>query len=740
MANRIKLIFEAVNNVSDSIADIKKDLDGLENITEIFGKESFGGLVSGIVSVAQEVVGALDEFGREAASFTALRDSYSDLVENIGLDSEQLLADMKRASGGMISESELMLSANKAVLLGVADTSEEIQNLLQISIARGRAFGLSASEAFDDIVTGLGRLSPLILDNLGIVVNTQATYEKYAATIGKTAQSLTDLEKKEALVAEVTRVSGSIVASNEKLYNSAQAAVDRYDSAVQDLRLTLSALVTDDYIKGYASWAEAIETVTATLKGQRTGITEYLEQLNRMILYQNLGVETGGQVADSLERSAAATELARTHTDRHATILKMKAQTDRDAAEATAAHAANLALFESALGQTGSEMSTFAALAHSAGVEMANLDEYVKQVKQSMGNFTSQFDQINSLSRSAANQVLGAAKRALPELGKDEALRILNQQLATIEGTTEGLKYQNLTAAELNLTYAEMAETLSSPFNDAIESAKDGQKAWNDSVKAGEQAYEKLRSQVESVLSGFLDPGVGVNPDEILEKLGLRQDSVNENARRLADVAVKGWESPWAQYLKDEFPELIGAAFEDGDIRAKAAELLKDFQDGLRPELLDKEKAKERVRRMLIGEQRMKELAEEITAELNEELGGVGIANIGAAARQALGVSGSEGDGGRTSGAAFGEGILDYVKGEDVGTQVVTVVAAQIITEGNLSRTYEAGKQHGSSWGQGFLNDVGDNVPVELIEILAKLVTPSVQNNLNTQTTLTGAN
>ena len=33
---------------------------------------------------------------------------------------------------------------------------------------RGRAMGLSTTQAFGDIVTGIGRMSPLILDNLGI--------------------------------------------------------------------------------------------------------------------------------------------------------------------------------------------------------------------------------------------------------------------------------------------------------------------------------------------------------------------------------------------------------------------------------------------------------------------------------------------------------------------------------------------------------------------------------------------
>jgi hypothetical protein len=60
--------------------------------------------------------------------------------------------------------------------------------------------GISATQAFNDIVTGLGRMSPLILDNLGITVDLEATMKRYAETLGKTSDALTDTERKQALV------------------------------------------------------------------------------------------------------------------------------------------------------------------------------------------------------------------------------------------------------------------------------------------------------------------------------------------------------------------------------------------------------------------------------------------------------------------------------------------------------------------------------------------------------------
>lgn len=56
-------------------------------------------------------------------------------------------------------------------------------------------------------------------------------------------------------------------------------------------------------------------------------------------------------------------------------------------------------------------------------------------------------------------------------------------------------------------------------------------------------------------------------------------------------------------------------------IRRAQRRILQEFQSGLRPELLDKEQIKSRVRQMLLGDQSSADLANEIAQELSSELG-----------------------------------------------------------------------------------------------------------------------
>lgn len=139
-----------------------------------------------IVKVGTELFNLGLESERIGASFRNL----SDDISGTYLDA------LKEASAGTVSELSLMKSANQALLLGIQ--KETIPELLKVSRALGKATGRTAEEAFADIATGIGRQSRLILDNLGIIVDTTKAYDDYARAIGTSASNLTELQKKQA--------------------------------------------------------------------------------------------------------------------------------------------------------------------------------------------------------------------------------------------------------------------------------------------------------------------------------------------------------------------------------------------------------------------------------------------------------------------------------------------------------------------------------------------------------------
>ena len=185
---------------AEGIDDIGKELGELEGKQEKTGSilESSWAKVAvgiGIATAALAAMKKVYDFAKEGAEIARLRDSF----EKLG-NSERDLEILRKASLNSISDQNLMLATNKAQLLGVSDNTEDLAGLLEVAAVRGRAMGLSTSEAFSDIITGVGRLSPMILDNLGIVTGGQKVFDDYARTLGITADKLTDVQKRQALV------------------------------------------------------------------------------------------------------------------------------------------------------------------------------------------------------------------------------------------------------------------------------------------------------------------------------------------------------------------------------------------------------------------------------------------------------------------------------------------------------------------------------------------------------------
>ena len=120
-----------------------------------------------------------------------------------GINADEFVGKLKNLANQQIATSDIILSSNRALALGIA--ADDIPGLLEAATKASVALGISATAAFNDITTGVGRASPLILDNLGIVVDAVKVYASYAESIGVTTEELTKQQKTAALSAAVMK-------------------------------------------------------------------------------------------------------------------------------------------------------------------------------------------------------------------------------------------------------------------------------------------------------------------------------------------------------------------------------------------------------------------------------------------------------------------------------------------------------------------------------------------------------
>jgi len=172
------------------------------------GLKFVGNIISGVVDKLKAMTKAVADFAIDYSRRGGEIQNVSVGFNNMFEDSEQAIKDLRKGAQGTISDFDLMLNANKASMLGVSSNSKQLAQLLEISRARAQALGVDSTYAFESIATGIGRMSPLILDNLGI---TTGAYKEQLKALEDTGVVVTDVMKKQLLLQTVLNDDSKVV-------------------------------------------------------------------------------------------------------------------------------------------------------------------------------------------------------------------------------------------------------------------------------------------------------------------------------------------------------------------------------------------------------------------------------------------------------------------------------------------------------------------------------------------------
>lgn len=263
----------AIRSLGGEFGRITPNIGGFSN-----GMISMTGAIGIATTAVLGLVAAGNNLAEQANAYDRIKTSFDGLATGFGQNSDAMLASLQQSSRGMISQYDLVLAANRAMLLGVADSDQELGQLMEVALARGQAMGLSATQAFNDLVTGIGRMSPMILDNLGIVTGGTKVYDDYAASIGKAADTLTDAERKQALVNTVIESSTQIVEDSKSTQVNATAVLS---TAWKDFALVLGEEVAPAYDAVKLAAAGALNVMAGVMQG--TDIPDWAMELQSIV-------------------------------------------------------------------------------------------------------------------------------------------------------------------------------------------------------------------------------------------------------------------------------------------------------------------------------------------------------------------------------------------------------------------------------------------------------------------------
>ncbi len=202
------------------------------------------------------LVAGMTTLAVKAGKFDQVAAAFKNMAASQGQDADAMLANMKRATDGMVSSVDLMVNANKAMMLGLP--IERFDELMGVAKSAAESTGQSMEYMLESIVLGIGRQSRLILDNLGIIVDAEDAYAKYAATVGKSASQLTDAEKKQAFLNEALRVGKENAENAGRGTDNANKAWERFKAKVEDASISLGSSLAPAIVATLSSITDLI--------------------------------------------------------------------------------------------------------------------------------------------------------------------------------------------------------------------------------------------------------------------------------------------------------------------------------------------------------------------------------------------------------------------------------------------------------------------------------------------------
>lgn len=253
---KLSLQLDAENKrLKAKLAATKKDFGGL-------GKQAqmLGGYIAGAFAV-----GRITDFLGESRKLAAELEGVGAAFKRLGGD--RYMDDLKKATANTVSELNLMKAAVQAQNLGLP--IKNLSSLFEFATKRAQDTGESVDYLVDSIVRGIGRKSPLILDNLGI---SAIQLRKELKGVGMETASVADV------AAAVGRIAQTEMAKAGPIIETSAIKTAQWGATFDNLKTSVGAFINEGLNKIAPAVDKAIPFIEKLTEGIFGGKRGYLER------------------------------------------------------------------------------------------------------------------------------------------------------------------------------------------------------------------------------------------------------------------------------------------------------------------------------------------------------------------------------------------------------------------------------------------------------------------------------
>ena len=172
----------------------------------------------------------LSRFAKQAAKLESMTRAFNSLQGSAG-NATVAINKLRAATNNTISDFDLFQQANNAMILGITKNSDVMSEMFDVAQRLGRALGKDTKFSVESLITGIGRQSRLMLDNIGIIVKVEQANKKMAVSLGVSVDKLTESQKKQAFLNATMEAAREKVSRLGKEIQTSQDAFDRLSAA-----------------------------------------------------------------------------------------------------------------------------------------------------------------------------------------------------------------------------------------------------------------------------------------------------------------------------------------------------------------------------------------------------------------------------------------------------------------------------------------------------------------------------
>lgn len=256
----IQKILSGLDRLERKTQETARSTKKLEQDSSLAGKglDKLGAAAAGMIAAigVREIAQATVEVYQLAAAAERAEQS---LEAVSGGQAAAYIGAVGMASEGTISRLDAMSASNRALQLGVVSSAEDMAKLTATARTLGRVMGMETTAAMNDLVTGIGRASPMILDNLGLTVKMSEVNAEAARIMEENAGMTEQQAQKLALLNQAAAQAAQVQAGMGDATRTAADNMEWFAARVEDAKVRLGNLVAEGINPAIDGYRELIE-------------------------------------------------------------------------------------------------------------------------------------------------------------------------------------------------------------------------------------------------------------------------------------------------------------------------------------------------------------------------------------------------------------------------------------------------------------------------------------------------